>query len=348
MVTFFALPPLPKPTGGLAVLHRLAAALHAAGQDVRLAAREERHWAPDYSQDVPATPWDLARPGRDDVWLVPEGWVGLLSPGLNARARCLVYVQNWAYLFSALPEGVTWDRLPVEFVAVSRPVAWHLAQATGKEPPLLRPGIDLARFSPPAEKPAALPVRVAWMPRKNSAQGRMVIDFLAARQARGLCPPLTWVEIAGQDQAGVADLLRSCHLFLATGFPEGCPLPPLEAMACGCLPVGFTGFGGHDYMRQADPDLAGAARPWWPTQHADEFPGNGLWVNDADAPAAALALERAACRVLPGSPEHGLHRAALDGAAATARAFSLEAQAAAAVKLWQDCLCAGPTGENPA
>jgi hypothetical protein len=343
MATFFALPPLPKPTGGLAVLHRLAAALFAAGQDVRLAAREERRWAPEYSRNAPAVPWDLARPTSDDIWLAPEGWVGLLAPGLAAKARCLVYVQNWAYLFSSLPEGVTWDRLPVQFLAVSRPVAWHLAQATGVAPPLLRPGIDLARFSPPAARPAAPPVRVAWMPRKNSAQGRMVIDFLAARQARGLCPPLAWVEIAGQDPAGVADLLRSCHLFLVTGFPEGCPLPPLEAMACACLPVGFTGFGGHDYMRQADPDLPGAARPWWPTQHADEFPGNGLWVADADVPAAALALERAARRVLPDSPEGHLHRVALDGAAATAARFSLEAQARAAVELWQGCLCAKET-----
>jgi hypothetical protein len=344
MVTFFALPPLPKPTGGLMVLHRLAAALRAAGQDVRFAMREERTWSPECSADVPRVPWELARPGRDDAWLVPEGWVGLLAPGLAAPARCLVYVQNWAYLFSSLPEGVTWDRLAVQFLAVSRPVAWHIGQALGVEPPLLRPGIDLSVFSPPAAKPAAPPVRVAWMPRKNSAQGRMVMDFLAARQARGLCPPLEWVEISGQDQAGVAELFRACHLFLVTGFPEGCPLPPLEAMACACLPVGFTGFGGHDYMRQADPDLPGAAAPWWPTEHRDEFPGNGLWVNDADAPAAALALERAARRVPPGSPEHHLHRAALDGAAATARAFSLEAQAAAAVGLWRECLCAGGPG----
>ncbi|MEW5773363.1 MAG: glycosyltransferase family 1 protein [Thermodesulfobacteriota bacterium] len=344
MATFFALPPLPRPTGGLVVLHRLASALRAAGMDVRLAAREERCWSPEFSREIPAVPWDLARPGPDDVWLAPEGWVGLLAPGLAAGARCLVYVQNWAYLFSSLPEGVAWDRLAVRFLAVSRPVAWHIGQALGVEPPVLRPGIDLALFAPPAEKPAAPPVRVAWMPRKNSAQGRMVMDFLAARQARGLCPPLEWVEIAGQDPAGVAERLRSCHLFLVTGFPEGCPLPPLEAMASGCLPVGFAGFGGHDYMRQADPDLPGAARPWWPTEHGDEFPGNGLWVADADAPAAALALERAARRVLPGSSGRHLHRAALEGCADTARRFSLEAQAAAAVELWRDRLCAPGAG----
>lgn len=339
MTTYVALPPLPRPTGGLTVLHRLAAALADAGLDVRFAAREGDVFAPDFSRHVPVVPWSQAKPGPADVWLCPEGWVNLLAPGLT-KARCVVYCQNWAYLFSGLPQGVTWDRLPAEFLAVSRPVARYLGQALGVEPPVLRPGIDLAVFSPPDSRPAAPPVRVAWMPRKNSAMGRMAADFLRARQVRGLCPALEWVEISGQDQAGVAGLLRSCHLFLATGFPEGCPLPPLEAMACGCLPVGFTGFGGLDYMRQADPDLPGTLGP--PEEDPDGFPGNGLWVADADVLAAALALERAAQWVVSG-PE--LLRAALEGCRQTAAAYSLAAQAAAAVRLWRERFEPAKAGE---
>ena len=37
-------------------------------------------------------------------------------------------------------------------------------------------------------------------------------------------------------------------LFLSFGYPEGCPLPPAEAMASGCLVVGYHGQGGQEYF----------------------------------------------------------------------------------------------------
>ncbi len=35
---------------------------------------------------------------------------------------------------------------------------------------------------------------------------------------------------------------------MAIGYPEGFALPPLEAMACGCAVIGFTGGGGTEHM----------------------------------------------------------------------------------------------------
>jgi glycosyltransferase involved in cell wall biosynthesis len=46
-----------------------------------------------------------------------------------------------------------------------------------------------------------------------------------------------------------AALLRDCAVFLSFGQPEGCPLPPLEAMACGCVVIGYHGYGGREYFR---------------------------------------------------------------------------------------------------
>src|SRR5262249_15023942 len=56
------------------------------------------------------------------------------------------------------------------------------------------------------------------------------------------------VPIHGRSEAEVAALLRECLLFLSFGHPEGCPLPPLEAMACGCLVIGYHGRGGREYF----------------------------------------------------------------------------------------------------
>ncbi|MDR3045467.1 MAG: glycosyltransferase family 1 protein [Desulfovibrio sp.] len=374
MRTFLFVPPLPRMTGGLAVLYRMAAHLHAAGYPVFLVPREGG--APGLDQEGEAGPpapvmgWDEAAAAvtPQDVWLVPEGWVNALAPGLRAGARCVVYVQNWAYLLSSLPPGVAWPQLDVSFLAVSDPVAWYTREVTGREAPVLRPGIDLELFHPAWAKgkegadgvggpdasdaggaggdvpdgPAHGPVRIAWMPRKNRALAQQVRDLLSARLAlaasRGeRAVEVEWREIHGRSPAEVADLLRTSQVFLATGFPEGCPLPPLEALASGCLLVGFAGFGGWDYMRQA---LPGGVTPWWtgggpeadPAGGGMDLPPNGYVAADADVVAAGLALERAVRLVATGGPElAALRRAGL----ATARACSLERQRATVLALWE-------------
>jgi hypothetical protein len=88
----------------------------------------------------------------------------------------------------------------------------------------------------------------------------------------------------------VAETLRACHIFLATGFPEGCPLPPLESMACGCLVAGFAGFGGFDSMRQIDP---GGFAPSVPLRDVP-WGGNGCYAADHDVFGAAACLDRLA------------------------------------------------------
>lgn len=348
MRTYFFLPPVRQAAGGITVIRRMAAFLAASGREVFLVPRElpgqGYGWQPTEAWvDAPVVPWEQLSLTPNDLWVVPEGWVNALSPGLNAGARCLVYVQNWAYLLSALPEGVSWRKLPVSFLAVSDPVAQFVAATTGQTPPVLRPGIDTGLFKPPAQKPAPCErPRIAWMPRKNKALGRQIRETFEHLD-EALAARCDWLEISGMTAQGVAEALGSAHIFLATGFPEGCPLPPLEAMACGCLPVGFMGFGGADYMRQAlpapracgdstagqDADPAPFA-PWWPVRRVP-WGGNGLWSADADILGAALHLKIAAQWMLAGPPQLS---ATLAHARATADAYSLDAQRRDVLELW--------------
>jgi len=55
------------------------------------------------------------------------------------------------------------------------------------------------------------------------------------------------VQLEGSDLE-VANTLRKSKIFLQLGLKEGCPRPPAEAMACGCMVVGYDGGGGKDYM----------------------------------------------------------------------------------------------------
>lgn len=340
MRTCVFIPPVPRYSGGVAVMLELARHLHEAGHEVCLVPRELN------PSSVPPTSMSVSsleslELTANDIWLVPEGWVNALAPGLQAGARCLVYCQNWAYLLSALPENIHWGQLAAEFLAVSAPVAWFVQQCAGRKAPVLRPGIDVQRFAPPEKKPDG-PLRVAYMPRKNKALVERVREIVTARSALPDSPfsqagGLEWVSISGVPHDDVAGLLASSHFFLVSGFPEGCPLPPLEAMASGCFPVGFHGFGGWDYMRQAAPELPFVATPWWPQesgQGPDTYPelgGNGIWVADADVLAAALALEHAVAWKLEHSP---LFAQTLENARATALHYSLEQQRKRCLELW--------------
>lgn len=322
--TFFFVPPVRKPTGGVAVLARMASILREAGFESCLALREPLQWRPP-GADVPSVDLAGVRLSPRDVWVVPEGWVNALAPGLTAGARCLLYVQNWAYLFNGLPPGVDWRSLPVSFAAVSRPVAWFIASCLGVDAPILRPGIDLDVFSPPPEKPVEL--TVAYMPRKNKALADQIRAIVTARGRF----TVRWVEIAGMDQGQVARALGQSHCFLATGFPEGCPLPPLEAMACGAIPVGFAGYGGWDYMRQAGqggylPDCPMDGVPWG---------GNGFFSPDNDALGAALGLE-AALELWSAGGER-LERVR-QACAATAAAYGLDVQRREVLAFWDSLM----------
>ncbi|MEF3697000.1 glycosyltransferase family 1 protein [Desulfolutivibrio sp.] len=326
--TYIFLPPLRKPAGGLAVLLRLAAHLHRAGYPVALAPREiTPDVAAELAPEVPRVPFEELRLSPDDIWLVPEGWPNALTPGLAAKSRCLVYCQNWAYLHNGLPANVSWNNLPVSFLAVSDPVAQFIELATGRRPPILRPGVDLALFKAPGEKPAG-EVCVAYMPRKNKALADQIHRLVQARRPQtGL--PIRFTPIQDMTQAQVATALGQSHIFLAVGFPEGCPLPPLEAMACGCLVVGYAGLGGLDYLRPIAPTTA----PVWPPLRPVPWGGNAFVTPDADVAQTVLALEAAARMIL----ENGPARAeALRNMADCARAYGLDAQAEAVRRVWEE------------
>lgn len=326
MKTFIFLPPVKKPTGGITVLRQIADILHQGGHEAFLVARDKTGWRPEGLADsAPVIEWKDMHLTSDDLWLVPEGWVNAFAPGLEAGAYCVSYVQNWAYLFSGLPEGTTWHNLPVEFFSVSDPVRHFIKEATFKDAPVLRPGIDRSIFySNPMN--TCGPITVAYMPRKNKAVTSQIRAIFEHRSEPGA---VRWLEIDGLDTYGVAEALRASHIFLMTGYPEGCPLPPLEAMACGCLPVGFTGLGGWDYMRQIQETPR--FLPWYPLRPVP-WPGNGFWCADGDVMDAALCLEDAVGMVRNCDL---FYEAALMSGQETADAYSTENQKQAVLELWK-------------
>lgn len=108
--------------------------------------------------------------------------------------------------------------------------------------------------------------QIAYMPRKRPDEAAALPALFRERFPRWADMP--WVAIQDQPRQQVASILAESEVFASLSRDEGLGLPPLEAMAAGCLVCGFDGQGGREY---ATPD-------------------NGLWVADGDLEGFAQVL----------------------------------------------------------
>lgn len=102
-------------------------------------------------------------------------------------------------------------------------------------------GIDAGNFHYVEEKKP----QIACIPLKLPKEALLLRHVL---EARGATDGYTLRSIEGMDYQSYAQVLRESLLFLAFSHNEGFGLPPAEAMACGCLVVGYDGTGGKEYF----------------------------------------------------------------------------------------------------
>jgi glycosyltransferase involved in cell wall biosynthesis len=105
--------------------------------------------------------------------------------------------------------------------------------------------------------------QIAFMPRKLREDAIQVVNIL---KFRGLLKNYKIVMIDNKKETDVAKVLKESLIFLSFSHREGCALPPLEAMACGCIVVGYAGRGCKEYLKSQyaypvpDRDVIGLAR----------------------------------------------------------------------------------------
>ena len=118
--------------------------------------------------------------------------------------------------------------------------------------------------------------RISYLTRKDDSGGWLH----GALTRRGVAPDdYVWTPLRNLDEKAYAQALRESSLFVTTTLQEGLHVSVLEAMACGCVVVGYSGIGGADHM-------------------AGEGPGqNCLLVENGNLLALGRTLERALCEL---------------------------------------------------
>lgn len=232
----------PRPIGGIKVIYQHCLILKKLGYDVYpvLMGRYVGNFY-GYELEFKKLSEVIDSVSQSDIVVATEfaPYQGLLFKS----AKKILFLQNWLGLYKWLnteDQTKSYFDLGYDHVITCSDYCSNYVQANMKIPATTVPnGIDLEQFKPDTN--ARVKNRILAMSRKNPDDLKKIIALLHGGD----------YEIKVVDDLSQSALIReyqSADIFLATGYPEGFGLPPLEAMACGCVVVGFTGGGASEFM----------------------------------------------------------------------------------------------------
>lgn len=294
--------------GGVKIHYQVVDALNAAGREAAIVHGRDGFRCSWFANQTSVLAAGDVRLRGDDIVVVPEEWVHLIAE-LPPSITKVVFNQNayttflWEQPWHVVKEAYERDDVN-RVVTVSSDNLEYLQYAfpsvsTGK----IRYMIDPTVFYGGVAKTRS----VAYMPRRRADEAS---EVMALASVRGALKGWEVVPIVGRSEADTASLLRSASVFLSFSLREGFGLPPAEALACGCVVVGFHGFGGRDIGD--DP----------------------LWVPEGDVVAFARTLEEV-LTTWDGDADRWKQRAA-DGAAHVRTEFAPEQFCATVLEAFGD------------
>jgi len=201
-----------------------------------------------FENETRVASYDQVEPRAGDVFMVPEilAWQFVtLWPGLPK----VIFSQNGYQTFSWKTEEHRANPYThpdfKAVIVVSEDSRAYLEYTFGKlNVHRVRYSVDpkLFYFEPGTKKR-----QIAYMPRKRERDAVQVVSLL---KYRGKLDGWEVVRIDEKSEAQTAAILRESAIFLSLSAQEGWGLPPMEAIACGCVTIGYDGGGGREFLKE--------------------------------------------------------------------------------------------------
>jgi len=186
---------------------------------------------------------------RTNLVVFPETLRGVLAQAAQraAPAAKALLCQNQYYAFNELIPRFTYEQLGfVKLMTVSAVAKGFLERVF---PPatfeVLPVWVDQTMFFPRQKQ-----LRIAVIPSKLPAHYDLIRNIFLAKFPK--LRHIPWDVIVDKSEAEVAETLGQATILLSLNNMESVGLVPLEAMASGCLVVGFHGYGGLEYATEAN------------------------------------------------------------------------------------------------
>ncbi|HEY7308441.1 MAG TPA: hypothetical protein VH643_03665 [Gemmataceae bacterium] len=281
-------------TGGIKMTFRHVEALRAAGFDACIATPDAQPpgW---FATTALVVSLDTLVPDAD-VLVFPENHAGFLRRFADWSNPKVVFCQNQFMVFRGLEgQGDYADFGVRDVLCPAQQVAAFCRRRCPRLTVRLVPyPIDNRLFQPCQPKR----LQIAFAPRKRPLEAAFLRDLFRADNPALASVP--WVPLANLSEQKVARVLGESALYLSLGRFEALGLSLLEALACGCVAAGFTGWGGRDYatsrngLRAAEDDCLDAAQQLTAAARLVVEGGDRLHhlVADAVATAADYSFER--------------------------------------------------------
>lgn len=234
------------PCGGIRRLYRHVDVLCKHGVDATIVHRRPGFRCTWFVNETPIRVRSQVKPIRNDYVVLPEAAgpdLLTLAPGVPT----VIFNQNAYLTFLGYPATGPNGSYPYSspdvraVLTVSDDNTNYLRYAFPKQRFFrIHHGIDPI-FAPSRPKRKA----IAYMPRKHADDAVQVFNLL---RCHGALNGWEIVPIERMNELEVAERLANSAFFFSFGYPEGFGIPPIEAMACGCVVVGFHGWGGREFF----------------------------------------------------------------------------------------------------
>ena len=242
-------PDFPQPSGGIKTLYRHVQRLQEIGFDAWIV-HQQRPFKATWHGYIAPTLWLSDRPQLtpQDVLVIPEVMRQIIQQTANFAGERVVIALSWSPTYWNLPQGQTWRQFGITRVIAKSPlIQQYLRWSMGIEATLISEYVDRERYRFAAESKRP---KVCYLTRKDRSAGWLHGVLYAKGRP---FDSFEWMPLRELSEDEYARNLREATVYVTTNMQEGMNTSVLEAMACGCLVVGYSGIGGGVYMEKDGP-----------------------------------------------------------------------------------------------